>query len=99
MVAERAQSERLTQLGYAAATAAPATNSPVKGAKPTEATPATVLMAPKLPAISDGRPAASIGQAEFGDLMRRRDSTTVRLSVVRDDRARSVVLTLEELLH
>ena len=47
----------------------------------------------------DGRPAASVGQAEFGDLMRRQDGTSVRLSVVGDGRARSVVLILEELLQ
>ena len=47
----------------------------------------------------DGRPAASIGQAEFGDLMRRRDGTIVRISIVRDGGPRSVVLTLEELLR
>ena len=47
----------------------------------------------------DGRPATSVGQAEFGDLMRRPDGTIVRLSVVRDGRSRSVALTLEELLR
>jgi len=47
----------------------------------------------------DGRPAASVGQAEFGDLMRRHDGTLVRLSVVRGGKRHSVVLTLKELLR
>ena len=47
----------------------------------------------------DARPAASIGQAEFGDLMRRPDGTIVRLRIVRDGSPRSVELTLKELLR
>jgi len=47
----------------------------------------------------DGRPAASVGQAEFGDLMRRHDGTLVRLSVVRSGKTHSIVLTLKELLR
>jgi PDZ domain/Aspartyl protease len=47
----------------------------------------------------DGRPAATLGQAEFGDLMRRRDGTLVRLGVLRDGKTRSIVLTLKELLR
>jgi C-terminal processing protease CtpA/Prc len=47
----------------------------------------------------DGRPAASVGQAEFGDLMRRYDGTRVRLSIVRDGNPHSIVLTLKELLR
>jgi S1-C subfamily serine protease len=46
----------------------------------------------------DGRPAASVGQAEFGGLMRRADGTIVRLDVNRDGIRHSVALTLEELL-
>jgi Aspartyl protease/PDZ domain len=47
----------------------------------------------------DDRPATSVGQGEFGDLMRRRDGTPVRFTLVRDGHSRSVMLTLEELLH
>ena len=47
----------------------------------------------------DGRPAASVGQAEFGDLMRRHDGTLTRLSIVRGGNLHSIVLTLKELLR
>ena len=46
----------------------------------------------------DGRPAASVGQAEFGGLMRRADGTIVRLDINRDGIRHSVAVTLEELL-
>ena len=46
----------------------------------------------------DGVPAESIGQAAFGDLMRRPDGTLVHLNIVRDGTARPVALTLKELL-
>ncbi|MFZ1120985.1 MAG: aspartyl protease family protein [Candidatus Binataceae bacterium] len=46
----------------------------------------------------DGVPAESIGQAEFGDLMRRPDGTVVQFSVVRDGSPRPIALTLKELL-
>jgi hypothetical protein len=46
----------------------------------------------------DGRPAASIGQAEFSGLLRRADGTIVRLGIARGDAHRSVVLTLKELV-
>jgi C-terminal processing protease CtpA/Prc len=46
----------------------------------------------------DGRPAASVGQAEFGGLMRRVDGTVVRLDINRDGIRHSVMLTLKELL-
>ena len=46
----------------------------------------------------DGVPAESIGQAEFGDLMRRQDGTVVQFNVVRDGSPRPVALTLKELL-
>jgi C-terminal processing protease CtpA/Prc len=45
----------------------------------------------------NGRPAASVGQAEFGDLMRRHDGTLIRLSVLRGGKTDSIVLTLKEL--
>jgi hypothetical protein len=47
----------------------------------------------------DGRPAASVGQAEFGGLMRRADGTVVGLEINRDGIRHSVMLTLKELLH
>jgi C-terminal processing protease CtpA/Prc len=47
----------------------------------------------------DGRPATSVGQAEFGDLMRRHDGTLVRLNVVQGGKKHSIVLTLKELLR
>ena len=40
----------------------------------------------------DGRPAGSLGQAEFTDLMQRADGTIVRLGIARDDAHRSVAL-------
>jgi hypothetical protein len=46
----------------------------------------------------DGKPAASVGQAEFSGLMRRPDGTVVHLGIVRDRIPRSVALTLKELL-
>jgi molybdate transport system substrate-binding protein len=46
----------------------------------------------------DGRPAASVGQAEFGALMRRADGTIVRLDINREGIRHSVAVTLEELL-
>jgi C-terminal processing protease CtpA/Prc len=46
----------------------------------------------------DGRPAASVGQAEFGGLMRRADGTIVRLDINHEGIRHSVALTLEELL-
>jgi C-terminal processing protease CtpA/Prc len=46
----------------------------------------------------DGRPATSVGQGEFGDLLRRPDGTLVRLGIVRDGSARLVALSLKELL-
>jgi len=46
----------------------------------------------------DGVPAESIGQAEFGDLMRRPDGMVVQFSVVRDGSPHPVALTLKELL-
>ena len=46
----------------------------------------------------DGRPAASVGQAEFGGLMRRADGTIVRLDINRAGVRHSVAVTLEELL-
>ena len=46
----------------------------------------------------DGRPAGSIGQAEFSGLMRGSDGTVVRLGIVRDGTRHSVALTLKELL-
>jgi len=46
----------------------------------------------------DGVPVESIGQAEFGDLMRRPDGTVVQFSVVRDGSPRPIALTLTELL-
>jgi membrane-associated protease RseP (regulator of RpoE activity) len=45
----------------------------------------------------DGRPAASIGQAQFGDLTRGPDGTVVRLSLLRDGNSRRAKLTLKEL--
>jgi hypothetical protein len=46
----------------------------------------------------DGQPAASVGQAEFGGLMRRADGTIVRLDINRDGIRHSVAVTLKELL-
>lgn len=46
----------------------------------------------------DGKPAASVGQAEFGELMRRLDGTIVHLGIVRDGARRTIALTLRELL-
>ena len=46
----------------------------------------------------DGVSSAAIGQSEFGELMRRPDGTLVHLSILRNGTARSVVLTLRELL-
>ena len=46
----------------------------------------------------DGQPAASVGQAEFGGLMRRADGTVVDLKINRDGVRRFAVLTLRELL-
>lgn len=46
----------------------------------------------------DGRPAGSIGQAEFSGLMRGSDGTMVRLGIVRDGTRHPVALTLKELL-
>ena len=48
--------------------------------------------------VVDGRPAASVGQAEFGGLMRRADGTIVRLDINRDGIRHSVAVTLQELL-
>jgi membrane-associated protease RseP (regulator of RpoE activity) len=48
--------------------------------------------------VIDGRPAASVGQAEFGGLTRRADGTIVRLEINRDGTRHSVMLTLKELL-
>ena len=48
--------------------------------------------------VVDGRPAASVGQAEFGGLMRRADGTIVRLDINRDGFRHSVAVTLKELL-
>jgi predicted aspartyl protease len=45
----------------------------------------------------DGRPAASIGQAQFGDLMRGPDGTAVHLTLIRDGKSRRARLTLKEL--
>jgi membrane-associated protease RseP (regulator of RpoE activity) len=48
--------------------------------------------------IVDGRPAASMGQAEFGGLMRRADGTIVWLDINRDGIRHSVAVALKELL-
>ena len=48
--------------------------------------------------VIDGRPAASVGQAEFGGLMRRADGTIVRLEINRDGTRHSIAVTLKELL-
>ncbi len=46
----------------------------------------------------DGVSSAAIGQAEFGELMRRPDGTPVHLNVIRNGNPRPVALTLKELL-
>lgn len=46
----------------------------------------------------DGRPAVSVGQAEFSGLMRGPDGTLIHLGMVRDGTPRLVTLTLKELL-
>jgi hypothetical protein len=46
----------------------------------------------------DGRPSASVGQAEFSGLMRGPDGTLIHLRTVRDGIPRLVTLTLKELL-
>jgi PDZ domain/Aspartyl protease len=48
--------------------------------------------------VIDGRPAASVGQAEFGGLTRRADGTIVRLEINRDGTRHSIAVTLKELL-
>jgi C-terminal processing protease CtpA/Prc len=46
----------------------------------------------------DGRPAASIGQAQLGELMRRRDGTVVRMTLLREGNPLRLTLSLKELL-
>ena len=46
----------------------------------------------------NGRPAVSVGQAEFSGLMRGPDGTLIHLGMVRDGTPRLVTLTLKELL-
>jgi S1-C subfamily serine protease len=46
----------------------------------------------------NGLPGSSIGQAEFGVLTKSSDGTVIHLKVVRDGIARSVALTLKELV-
>jgi C-terminal processing protease CtpA/Prc len=48
--------------------------------------------------VIDDRFATSVGQAEFGSLMRRADGTIVRLEINRDGIRHSVAVTLKELL-
>jgi PDZ domain/Aspartyl protease len=48
--------------------------------------------------VIDGRPAASVGQAEFSGLMRGPDGTLIHLGMVRDGTPRLITLTLKELL-
>jgi S1-C subfamily serine protease len=46
----------------------------------------------------NGLPASSVGQAEFGVLTKSSDGTVIHLKVVREGIARSVALTLKELV-
>jgi hypothetical protein len=46
----------------------------------------------------DGAAAESIGQAQFGEMMRRPDGTTVHLNLVRDGASRRAALVLKELV-
>jgi C-terminal processing protease CtpA/Prc len=46
----------------------------------------------------DGRPAASISQAQLGELMRRRDGTVVRMTLLREGKPLRLALSLKELL-
>ena len=48
--------------------------------------------------VIDGRPAASVGQAEFSGLTRRADGTIVRLEINRDGTRYAIAVTLKELL-
>jgi carboxyl-terminal processing protease len=63
-------------------------------------TPATAagIRVGDLITVIDDRLATSVGQAEFGGLMRRADGTIVRLEINRDGIRHSVAVTLKELL-